>query len=139
MSENPENTNQTKSETMKIDGVSAQINLSPGSETHKRFANLLKQSGAESARAFVAMLMENYENPHIDTDNSEVIERLEKEISDLKSENGNFQLTRQNYEEEIDQLKLDLAAARNEANENATKATRIETTPNAAKIAIGMV
>ena len=29
MSENPENTNKTKSETVKIDGISAQINLSP--------------------------------------------------------------------------------------------------------------
>lgn len=38
MSENTENNTKTKPETTKIEGVSAQINLSPGSETHRRFA-----------------------------------------------------------------------------------------------------
>jgi len=37
-----ENTEKTKSETTKIEGIAAQINLSPGSETHKRFAQLMK-------------------------------------------------------------------------------------------------
>ena len=116
-----ENTEKPKSETTKIDGISAQINLSPGSETHRRFAQLMREAGAATSRSFVEALMDAYQNPHVDTDNSEVIERLEKEISDLKSENGNFQLTQKNYEDEIAQLKLDLAAARKEANENAAK------------------
>lgn len=134
MSENPENTNKTKSETTKIDGISAQINLSPGSETHRRFAQLMREAGAATSRSFIETLMDAYENPHVDTDNSEVIERLEKEISDLKSENGNFQLTQKNYEDEIAQLKLDLAAARKEANENAAKALQIQTDTDGAII-----
>ena len=134
MSENPENTNKTKSETTKIDGISAQINLSPGSETHRRFAQLMREAGAATSRSFIETLMDAYENPHVDTDNSGVIERLEKEISDLKSENGNFQLTQKNYEDEIAQLKLDLAAARNEANENAAKALQIQTDTDGAII-----
>ena len=119
MSENTENTNKTKSETVKIDGISAQINLSPGSETHRRFAQLMREAGATTSRSFIETLMDAYQNPHVDTDNSEVIANMEQQIADLKSENAAYDATCQNLELEIENLKMELATARNEANENA--------------------
>ncbi|MBQ6729947.1 MAG: hypothetical protein IJQ83_07440 [Bacteroidales bacterium] len=127
MSENPENTNKTKSETVKIDGISAQINLSPGSETHRRFAQLMREAGAATARSFIETLMDAYQNPHVDTDNSEVIANLEQQINDLNGEIAAYEATQQNNEAEIEDLKLQLATARNEANDNAAKAQQIQT------------
>lgn len=130
--ETTENKTKTKAETTKIDGVSAQINLSPGSETHRRFAQLMNESGAYTARAFVERMMDHYEAPQ--TDNSEVIANLEQQLAELKAENAAYEATQQNDEAEIAQLKLDLAAARNEANENAAKAMQIETDTDGAII-----
>jgi hypothetical protein len=48
-------------------------------------------------------------------------------VSDLQAENAAYDATVQNNEAEINQLKLDLAAARNEANDNAAKAMQIQT------------
>ena len=127
MSENTENTNKTKSETVKIDGISAQINLSPGSETHRRFAQLMREAGATTARSFIETLMDAYQNPHVDTDNSEVIANLEQQINDLNGEIAAYEATQQNNEAEIEDLKLQLATARNEANDNAAKAQQIQT------------
>jgi len=134
MSENTENTNKTKSETVKIDGISAQINLSPGSETHRRFAQLMREAGAATARSFIETLMDTYQKPHVDTDNSEVIANLEKQISDLTSECTAHSATEQNLELEIEDLKMQLATARNEANENAAKARQIQTATEGAII-----
>lgn len=130
--ETTENKTKTKAETTKIDGVSAQINLSPGSETHRRFAQLMNESGADTARAFVERMMDHYEAPQ--TDNSEVIANLEQQLAELKAENAAYEATQQNDEAEIAQLKLDLAAARNEANENAAKAMQIQTATDGAII-----
>ena len=134
MSENTENTNKTKSETVKIDGISAQINLSPGSETHRRFAQLMREAGATTARSFIETLMDAYQNPHVDTDNSEVIANLEEQIGDLKGEIAAYEATQQNNEAEIEDLKQQLATARNEANDNAAKAMQIQTATEGAII-----
>lgn len=134
MSENTENTNKTKSETVKIDGISAQINLSPGSETHRRFAQLMREAGATTARSFIETLMDAYQNPHVDTDNSEVIANLEQRIDHLKGEIAAYEATQQNDEAEIEDLKMQLATARNEANDNAAKAMQIQTATEGAII-----
>lgn len=127
MSENPENTNKTKSETVKIDGISAQINLSPGSETHRRFAQLMREAGATTARSFIEMLMDAYQNPPEDADSAATIIAMEKQIGDLKGEIAAHEATRQNLDLDVEDLKLQLATARNEANDNAAKAQKIQT------------
>lgn len=121
-----ENTEKQKTETTKIDGISAQINLSPGSETHRRFAQLMREAGATTSRSFIDTLMDAYQNRHVDTDNSEVIANLEQQITDLKSENAAYDATCQNLELDIENLKMELATARNEANDNAAKAQQIQ-------------
>lgn len=127
MSENPENTNKTKSETTKFDGISAQINLSPGSETHRRFAQLMREAGAATARSFIETLMDAYQNPPEDADSAATIIAMEKQITDLKGEIAAYEDTQQNDKAEIEDLKMQLATARNEANDNATKAQQIQT------------
>jgi hypothetical protein len=127
MSENPENTNKTKSETVKIDGISAQINLSPGSETHRRFAKLMREAGAATARSFIETLMDAYQNPPEDADSAATIIAMEKQIGDLKGEIAVYKAIRQNLDLDVEDLKLQLATARNEANDNAAKAQKIQT------------
>lgn len=126
MSENPENTNKTKSETTKFDGISAQINLSPGSETHRRFAQLMREAGAATARSFIETLMDAYQNPPEDADSAATIIAMEKQIGDLKGEIAAYEATQQNDKAEIEDLNTQLATARNEANANATKAQQIQ-------------
>ena len=126
MSENPENTNKTKSETLKIDGISAQINLSPGSETHRRFAQLMRDAGAATARSFIEQLMDAYENPPEDADSAATIIALENQIADLKGEIAAYEGTQQNDKTEIEDLKKQLDNARNEANDNAAKAQQMQ-------------
>lgn len=127
MSENTENTNKTKSETVKIDGISAQINLSPGSETHRRFAQLMREAGAATARSFIETLMDAYQNPPEDADSAATIIAMEKQIDDLKGEIAAYEATQQNDKAEIEDLNKQLATARNEANDNAAKAQKIQT------------
>lgn len=134
MSENTENTNKTKSETVKIDGISAQINLSPGSETHRRFAQLMREAGATTARSFIETLMDAYQNPPEDADSAATIIAMEKQIDDLKGEIAAYEATQQNDEAEIEDLKMQLATARNEANDNAAKAMQIQTATDGAII-----
>ncbi len=122
-----ENTEKSKSETVKIDGISAQINLSPGSETHRRFAQLMREAGAATARSFIETLMDTYQNPPEDADSAATIIAMEKQIDDLKGEIASYEATQQNNEAEIEDLKQQLATARNEANDNATKAQKIQT------------
>ena len=126
MSENTENTNKTKSETMKFDGISAQINLSPGSETHRRFAQLMREAGAATSRSFIETLMDAYQNPPEDSDSAETIDRLVNKIDDLKGEIAAYEATQRNNEAEIKDLQQQLATARNEANDNAAKAQQIQ-------------
>ncbi len=127
MSENPENTNKPEAGPVKFHGFSAQINLSPGSETHRRFGELAYEAGATTARSFIETLMNAYENPHVDTDNSEVIANLEDQIKNLNTHVDRLNVELGEKESEIDNLKLQLAAARNDANENAAKAQQIQT------------
>ena len=134
MAENPENTQKPKTETTKIEGISAQINLSPGSDTHRRFAQHMKDSGATTARAFIELLLDLYEHPHVETDNSEVIADLEHQLDEARGEIAAYEATQQNDEAEIEDLKMQLAEARNEANENATKALQIQTETDGAII-----
>lgn len=119
MSENPENTNKTKSKTVKIDGISAQINLSPGSETHRRFAQLMREAGAATARSFIEMLMDAYQNPPEDADSAATIIAMEKQIDKLTTENKTYGEMIQTKDEEIADLKAKLDEANRTANENA--------------------
>lgn len=121
MSENTENNTKTKPETTKIEGVSAQINLSPGSETHRRFAELMRETGAATARSFVETLMDAYENQPYDLG---ALEELQQQLADLKGENAAYEATLQNNELEISELKEKLQNAQNESNENANRGTR---------------
>lgn len=129
-----ENTEKTKTETTKFDGISAQINLSPGSETHRRFAQLMREAGATTARSFIETLMDAYQNPHVDTDNSEVIANLEEQISNLNGKIATYEATQQNDKAKIEDLNKQLATARNEANDNAAKAMKIQTATDGAII-----
>lgn len=125
--ETQDNLAKPKTETTKIDGVSAQINLSPGSAVHQRFARLFKESGAATNRDFIILLLDNFENPPTDSDSAATIAAMEREIQDFKSEIAAYEATQQNEEAEIADLKLQLATARNEANENAAKTQQIQT------------
>ena len=119
--ENPVNQPETEPkprESVKFFGISSQINLGPGSDTHRRFAQFMKDK-AIPARILVEQLLDAYEQPHVETDNSEVIANLEQQLADAQSEISDYQLTVQNNETEIEDLKQQLATARNEANANA--------------------
>lgn len=129
-----ENTEKPKSETVKIDGISAQINLSPGSETHRRFAQLMREAGAATARAFIETLMDAYQNPPEDADSAATIIAMEKQIKDLNVHIDRLNVELGEKEGNIDDLKLQLATARNEANDNAAKALKIETATEGAII-----
>ena len=129
-----ENTEKQKSETTKFDGISAQINLSPGSETHRRFAQLMREASATTARSFIETLMDAYQNPHVDTDNSEVIANLEQQLEEAKGKIATYEAKQQNDEAEIADLNKQLATARNEANDNAAKAQQIQTATDGAII-----
>lgn len=124
--ENNEQTPKNATETPKTDGRFANVSLTPGSETHRRFVRLMTETGTNSPKGMVDILMDAYENPQKDADSAATIERLELQVSGLKAENAAYEATLQNNENEIAQLKLDLAAARNDANANAAKAQGIE-------------
>lgn len=124
--ENNEQTPKNPTETPKTDGRFANVSLTPGSETHRRFVRLMTETGTTSPKGMVDILMDAYENPPKDADSAATIERLELQVSDLKAENAAYEATLQNNENEIAQLKLDVAAARNDANANAAKAQSIE-------------
>lgn len=124
--ENNEQTPKNATETPKTDGRFANVSLTPGSETHRRFVRLMTETSTNSPKGMVDILMDAYENPPKDADSAATIERLEQQLADLKAENTAYEATLQNNENEIAQLKLDLAAARNDANANAAKAQGIE-------------
>lgn len=124
--ENNEQTPKNATETPKTDGRFANVSLTPGSKTHRRFVRLMTETGTNSPKGMVDILMDAYENPQKDADSAATIERLELQVSGLKAENAAYEATLQNNENEIAQLKLDLAAARNDANANAAKAQGIE-------------
>lgn len=134
MAENQENTQKPKTETTKIDGISAQINLSPGSETHRRFAQLMREAGATTARSFIETLMDAYQNPPEDADSAATIIAMEKQIKDLNVHIDRLNVELGEKEGNIDDLKLQLATARNEANDNAAKAMQIQTATDGAII-----
>jgi hypothetical protein len=119
MIEKPENTNKTKLETVRFHGFPAQINLTPGSETHRRFGEYGYKAGATSNKQIVEMLLDACENPPEDADSAATIANLEKQLSDAT--NGV-----KTMEETIADRKLQLDAARKDANDNATKAQSIE-------------
>lgn len=112
----------------KIGEVSSQVNLGANSPTHQRFARLKASvAPAISSRDFVDFLMDSYENPPKDADSAATIIAMEKQIADLKGEIAAYEATKQNNESEIEDLNKQLATARNEANDNAAKALKIET------------
>lgn len=107
-----------KSDT-KVDGVSAQINMGVGSETHLRFARLIKESGAVSARVFIDRLLDAYENPVSDPTATEDIRNLHTHIDRLNAEIGELQHTIDDKDAKIKKLEADLEEARRVSNENA--------------------
>ena len=109
--ENQENVKKTDAETDKTERFSAQVNLVKGSPKHQQIISIGNEMGAVNSGDVVKRLMDAYENPPKDADSAATIERLELQVSDLKAENA---------------AKLDLAAARNDANANAAKAQSIE-------------
>lgn len=113
MTENNEKTAKTKSETARIDGISAQINLSPGSDTHRRFAQLMRENGCATARAFVEALMDAYENQ---PDDLEALDELRRQTEELRTENQAYDATCQNLELDVERLKQELVLARSEAD-----------------------
>lgn len=136
-----ENTEQTtvqtpkpKAEPTKFDGVSAQINLSPNSEIHRRFARLFKESGAYNAREFINTLLELYENPPQAIGKDATIADLKQQLAEAQNKITDLQVTIEDDQAEIEDLKMQLATARNEANENAAKAQQIQTATDGAII-----
>ena len=114
-----ENTEKTKAETTKIDGISAQINLSPGSETHRRFAQLMREAGATTARSFIETLMDTYENPTHNADDQATIANLKSENDELNNTCHNQEVEISELKNENDDLKEKLEKANKMANENA--------------------
>lgn len=129
-----ENNEKPEAGPVKFHGFSAQINLSPGSETHRRFGELAYEAGATTSRSFIETLMDAYQNPPKDSDSAATIIAMEKQIDDLKGEIASYEATQQNNEAEIEDLKLQLATARNDANANAAKAQQIQTATEGAII-----
>lgn len=129
-----ENNEKPEAGPVKFHGFSAQINLSPGSETHRRFGELAYEAGATTSRSFIETLMNAYQNPPEDADSAATIIAMEKQIADLKGEIAAYEATQQNNEAEIEDLKMQLATARNEANDNAAKAMQIQTATDGAII-----
>lgn len=107
-------------ETPKFDGISAQINLSPGSETHRRFAEMMRHDGALTARSFVEKMMDAYNFQQTEIESSEVIANLQSEKDELNNTCHNQEVTIAEQKEEIADLKEKLEAANKTANENAT-------------------
>lgn len=129
-----ENNEKPEAGPVKFHGFSAQINLSPGSETHRRFGELAYEAGATTSRSFIETLMDAYQNPPKDSDSAATIIAMEKQIDDLKGEIASYEATQQNNEAEIEDLKLQLSTARNDANDNAAKAQQIQTATEGAII-----
>ena len=86
----------------------------------------MRDAGAATARSFIEQLMDAYENPPEDADSAATIVAMEQQLTDLKSENAAYDATVQNLELDIENLKLELATARNEANDNAAKAQQMQ-------------
>ena len=120
--ENAETTNtnaKPRQETTKFDGISAQINLSPGSETHRRFAALMKETGSYTARGLIEMLIDTYQKRGETADNSEAFAQLQSEKDELDNTCHNQEIEIAEQKEEIADLKEKLEAANKTANENA--------------------
>lgn len=131
--ENPEEKNEKQTETtekkpksVKIDGVSSQINLGQDTPAHRQWARILVTSGYSSPSACMKMLMDAFENPARNADDQATIANLELELEDLKSQNAAYDTTCKSYEAEIADLKQKLESATNTANENAARAQSIE-------------
>lgn len=105
-----ENSAKTK-EAVKFNGVSHQINLGQGSETHRLFADFITQHGL-TAREAVAELLRGYGQEPDDS-----------QIQDLKGEIAAYECTLQNKDIEIEELKQQLAEANQAANANAAAGT----------------
>lgn len=124
--ENEEKTNKPKTETTKIDGISAQINLTPGSETHRRFAELLKETNC-TARELMVKLMDRFVTDNLENENYKVeINNLKAQIEDLQKENDTYQAIRRNLEKEVADLKAQLDEAEKTANANGQAATALQ-------------
>lgn len=108
---------------VKINGIVAQINLSPGSEAHRQFVKLREETGASTNKDLVILLMNHYENTKTDRDSATTIADLEREVANLRAENQAYDATVHNLELDKQQLTEQLETARNEANDNAQRGT----------------
>lgn len=114
----PENT-ETKPKSVKIDGISSQINLGQGTPAHQQWARIMVTSGHSSPSACLKMVMDAYESPARNADDQATIANLENEVNDLKGENSAYEATLQNKDLEIAELKKQLEEAKKMANDNA--------------------
>lgn len=105
-----ENTAKPK-EAVKFNGVSHQINLGQGTETHRLFADFITQHGL-TAREAVAELLRGYGQ-----------KADESQLDGLKREIAAYECTLQNRDIEIEELKKQLAEANQAANDNAAEGT----------------
>lgn len=111
MEENTEKTTKTKTETAKIEGVSAQINLGAGSETHRQFAEIVNEAGL-TARDTMRLLMQAYRDRQQHADDGQLMQQLQDDLARLRDENDRLR-------DENDRLQ-------NTANENAMTANRLQ-------------
>lgn len=105
-----ENTAKPK-EAVKFNGVSHQINLGQGTETHRLFADFITQHGL-TAREAVAELLRGYGQ-----------KADESQLDGLRGEIAAYECTLQNRDIEIEELKKQLAEANQAANANAAEGT----------------
>ncbi len=110
--EKKEETAETTKKSVKIDGISSQINLGGGTPAHHQWARILLSSGHSSPSACMKMLMDNYENPPKDSDSAATIINLEKQVGELTD-------TNKAKDQKIAELEKQLEAANNMANDNA--------------------
>lgn len=105
--ENQNETEPKQKETVKFNGISHQINLGQGTETHRLFAEFITANNF-TAREGVFELLKGYGR------NAD-----EAKLQQLQSENAAYEATLKNNEMEIAELKQKLEAANTMANENA--------------------
>lgn len=131
MATQPENNPVTQEGTKELSKI---INLS---KDYDKFAKAAKEAEAATMKEFLLMLLEYYQTPP--EDNSAAIANLEQQLTDanLKIAAYEEQINAKNaeikewqdhctiHQGEITDLKMQLTTARNEANDNATKAQQL--------------
>lgn len=118
MENNPENketesaSEKQKKESLKIDGISHQLNMGMGSPLHARFALHYNESKLPSPRQFVSQLLDLYEKRgHADEQG--------RRLAQLEADAADFDAERQQLRQQIAELQDKLDNATSEARESA--------------------